>query len=178
MNQGDDLRRLMLLHDLVALEADMARNELAIAQQVQEERRRGRRRDRRYWTRAWPLSRPLLGQYERLMVELREEDVPAFKNFVRMEPRMFQEVLTRLGERIEKKDTWYRKAIPPGLKLAITIRYLATGASYHSLMYNFRVAHNTISLIVRDVCEAIISEFAEEASHSLSRCTRRVATGS
>lgn len=111
MNQGDDLRRLMLLNDFVALEADMARNELAIAQQVQEERRRGRRRDRRYWTRAWLLRRPLLGQYERLMVELREEDVPAFKNFVRMEPRMFQEVLTRLGERIEKK-------------VAITLRYL------------------------------------------------------
>ena len=106
MNQGDDPRRLMLLYDLVALEADMARNELVIAQQVQE--------DRRYWTRAWLLKRPLLGQYERLMVELREEGVPAFKNFVRMESRMFQEVLTRLGDRIE--DTWYRKANPRGLK--------------------------------------------------------------
>ena len=114
MNQGDDPRRLMLLYDLVALEADMARNELVIAQQVQEDRRRGGRRDRRYWTRAWLLKRPLLGQYERLMVELREEGVPAFKNFVRMESRMFQEVLTRLGDRIE--DTWYRKANPRGLK--------------------------------------------------------------
>ena len=93
------------------------------------------------------------------MVELKEEDVAAFKNFVRMETRMFQEVFTRLRDRIEKNDTWYSKATPPpGLKLAITLRHLATGASYHSLMYNFRVAH----YIVRVVCETIIAEFAEE----------------
>ena len=47
------------------------------------------------------------------MVELKEEDVAAFKNFVRMETRMFQEVFTRLRDRIEKNDTWYSKATPP-----------------------------------------------------------------
>ena len=71
-------------------------------------------------------------------------------------------LLNRLGERITKKDTWYRKALNPGLKLAITLRYLATGDSYHSLMYGFRVSHSTISLLFRDVCEAINEEFAAE----------------
>lgn len=64
--------------------------------------------------------------------------------------------------RIKKKDTWFQKALPPALKVAITLRYLATGDSYHSLMYSFRVAHNTISYIIRDVCETIIAEFAED----------------
>ncbi len=50
----------------------------------------------------------------------------------------------------------------PGLKVAITLRYLATGDSYHSLMSNFQVAHNTISSIVRDFCQAIIDEDARE----------------
>ena len=50
----------------------------------------------------------------------------------------------------------------PGLKLAITLRYLASGDNYHSLMYSWRVAHNTISLLVLEVCEAIIAEFADE----------------
>ncbi|MEW8542127.1 MAG: hypothetical protein AB2693_01215, partial [Candidatus Thiodiazotropha sp.] len=104
-------------------------------------------------------------QYERFMVELRDEDMLAFRNFLRVEPTMFNELLNRLGERITKKDIWYRKALDAGLKLAITLRFLATGDSYHSLMYGFRVSHSTISLIVRDVCEAIIEEFAEEVVH-------------
>jgi len=40
------------------------------------------------WVRPWLLRRPILGQYERLMRELSDEDVPAFKNFVRVEPEM------------------------------------------------------------------------------------------
>ena len=78
------------------------------------------------------------------MVELKEEDVSVYLNCVRVEPRMFKELLDRLGPRLEKKDTWCRKALVSGLKLTITLRYLATGDSYKSLMYSFRVAHNTI----------------------------------
>uniref|UniRef100_UPI0035901E0C putative nuclease HARBI1 n=1 Tax=Myxine glutinosa TaxID=7769 RepID=UPI0035901E0C len=100
------------------------------------------------------------------MVELREEDVSAFRNFVRVEPRMFQELLDWLGPRLEKKNTWCRKALVPGLKLAITLRHLTTGDSYKSLMFSFRVAHNTISNIISniivEVCEAILAEYADE----------------
>jgi hypothetical protein len=51
---------------------------------------------------------------------------------------------------------------PPRLNLAITLRHLAAGDSYRSLMYSFTVSHNTIPGIVCDVCEAIIAEYAEE----------------
>ncbi len=74
---------------------------------------------------------------------------------------MFFELVKRLTPRIQKQDTWYRKALQPGLKVAVTLRHLATGDSYHSLMYNFR-AHNTISSIVRSVCQAIIDEYVGE----------------
>ena len=47
------------------------------------------------------------------MTELQNEDLAAFCNFVRMDPAMFQEILTRVGPRIEKFDTWYYKAINP-----------------------------------------------------------------
>ena len=59
---------------------------------------------------------------------------------------MFRELPLRLGPRLDKNDTWYRKAVDPSLKLAITLRYLTTGDSYRTLMYGFRVAHNDISL--------------------------------
>ncbi len=50
----------------------------------------------------------------------------------------------------------------PGLKLAITLRYLATGASYRDLAFAFRVAHNTISLFIPEVCQAIFEEYQAE----------------
>nr|CAI5858980.1 unnamed protein product [Callosobruchus analis] len=43
------------------------------------------------------------------------------------------------------------------MRLAITLRFLATGDSYKSLMYLFQVSYLTISLIVPEVCEAISS---------------------
>ena len=121
-----------------------------------------RRRRRRVWVRPWLLRRPVLGAYEQLMQELRLEDEAAFTNFLRMEPAMFQELVDRVGPRIRRQETWYRKPLEPGLRIAITLRHLASGASYHDLMYSFRVAHNTISLIVAEVCQAIRDEYAVE----------------
>ncbi|XP_034031411.1 protein ALP1-like [Thalassophryne amazonica] len=94
------------------------------------------------------------------MKELELEDPAAFKNFMQMEPAMFQEILQRITPRIEKQDTFWRKALEPGVKLAITIRFLATGDSYKSLMYNVRVHASTICKFIQPVCEAIIAEYS------------------
>jgi len=52
--------------------------------------------------------------------------------------------------------------LEPGLKLVITVRFLATGNSYRSLAFSFRVAFNTISLFVPEVCEVIFEEYRQE----------------
>ena len=49
-----------------------------------------------------------------------------------------------------------------GEKLALTIRYLATGESYTSLSYQFRVGRSTISKFLPEVCRAIQDEFTRE----------------
>ena len=49
-----------------------------------------------------------------------------------------------------------------GLKLVITLRYLATGMSYKSLEFNSRVAHSTVSLFVPAVSQAIYEEYRHE----------------
>ena len=38
---------------------------------------------------------------------------------------MFDELVQRVSPRITKTDTHMRKALSPGLKIAITVRYLA-----------------------------------------------------
>ena len=101
---------------------DVAFLQIAVLQQhllerdVEEARKRQRRRPRRYQTR--PLlaeERRLYGHYARLMEELRVEDPQSFFNYLRMEPAMFDELVQRVGPRIEKLNTKMRKALPPGL---------------------------------------------------------------
>ena len=159
-------RRKLLLH-VIALYHHQTNLNILIAQYVEEERKKNEvhRNARRWWTRPWlmPARRENQGTYANLMVELLEHDPQAYRNFTRVDPALFQELTDRLTPRIEKRSTyWRRKPHPPGLKLAITLRYVASGNDYHSLMYQFRVPHNTISLIVREVCEAIIAEYTEE----------------
>jgi hypothetical protein len=129
---------------------------------AQSRRKRKRNTPRKFWSRPWLLRRTLFGQYEQLMHELAREDVPGFKNFLRIEPELFHELLERVGPRIERCDTFMRKALEPGLRLAITLRYIASGDSYKSLEYGFRVANNSISRIIPETCEAIIAEFQNE----------------
>ena len=152
---------LQLVNDALALDQDILRNRILLERE-QERIRQGAKAPRTMFCRPWLLRREEFGQYHQLMDELRREDVAAFKNFLRVDPLLFQELVDRLTPRIRKKDTWFQKALPPGLKVAITLRHLATGDSYHSLMYYFRVAHNTISYLVKEVCEAIIAEYSDE----------------
>ena len=110
---------------------------------------------RKYWVKPWLTRRLQYGMYHTLMRELERESEGDFVCLMRMEPEMFREILMRVSERIRKQTTKFRKPLEPGLKLAITLRHLATGESCHSLTFAFRVPHNTISLLIRKVCQQI-----------------------
>ena len=55
-----------------------------------------------------------------------------------------------------------RMPIPAEEKLAITLRYLATGETFESLMYQFRVHRTTIAAFIPEVCKAIYETLKEE----------------
>ncbi|XP_013386500.1 putative nuclease HARBI1 [Lingula anatina] len=155
--------RQHLFHATVAqCQHALLMNQTAIA--LIKRRRRRRRRPRRYWVRPW-LSVPRrlqFGNYNQLLQELRLEDESAFHNYLRMEPAMFDEILGRVGPRIAKLNTNFRASLEPGLKLAITLRFLATGDRYTSLQYQYRVSLSAISKFVPEVCRAIREEYKEE----------------
>ena len=125
------------------------------------EEARARRRRRTCWVKPWLQRRVLLGQYDTLMHELMRESHGDFKNYMRTDLDMFREMLARVAPRITKSIE-SRPPIRAGLKLAVTLRFLATGNSYKSLSYDFRVAHNTIALFVPEVCNAIVEEYRLE----------------
>jgi hypothetical protein len=52
--------------------------------------------------------------------------------------------------------------IGPSERLALAIRYLATGETFQSLSFQFRIATTTISQIVMEVCVAIYRVFGNE----------------
>ena len=136
---------------------------LLILQAVKElQKKRRKRKAHSCWVRPWIGRRHLLGLYDRLMVELRSEDPKAFNNFMRMPPEMYDEIVDKLTPALTKPTTNAREPLEPGLKIAITLRHLAAGTKYREMQYAWRVPHNTISKVVREVCAAIILVYTEE----------------
>ena len=46
--------------------------------------------------------------------------------------------------------------IHPAERLTLALRYLATGESFSSLSFQFRISERAISYIVKEVCKAIV----------------------
>jgi len=74
---------------------------------------------------------------------------------LRLGGAQFDALLQLIDGMIKKQDTKMRMAIPTASKLEITLRYLATGDSFKSLEYLFRVPEPTFSLFVPEVFTAI-----------------------
>jgi hypothetical protein len=94
------------------------------------------------------------------MQEMELVDPESFRKMLRVEPQMFYELQERLSDRLRSHSA--RPSISVGLQLAVTLKYLATGVDYQTLMHGFLVAHNSCSKIVKKVCKAIIDEYQEE----------------
>jgi hypothetical protein len=62
-----------------------------------------------------------------------------------------------VGPAVQKKNTNFRHAIGVTERLAKTLRFLATGDSYHSMRHLFKVSTQSVSLIIPQVCEALIN---------------------
>lgn len=112
------------------------------------------RKPRSCWERKW-ISRRIHFGASKLLQELAAEDSESFKNHLRMTEEKFEELLKHVTPAIQKSNTKMRLALPARLKLQITLRYLATGDSFASLQYMYRVPKCTISKFIPQVCDAI-----------------------
>ncbi|KAL4101031.1 hypothetical protein QTP88_021052 [Uroleucon formosanum] len=117
---------------------------------------------RRFWVRPTLQKRNEHG-VNKLLMNLQDDDVglngelrSSFKNFLRMSSHDFENQTNLLVQQLKKNNNW-RCPISVTERLSLTLRFLATGDSYHSLMYQFRISTQSISLIVPEVCEAIIN---------------------
>ena len=163
---GGDYRQQLLLNINLAVNLVLlryVRRQQLEAQPPLQPAPRPRRRRRRYWVSPLLREERRFGQgwYQNLMQEMQLEEIGDFKNFLRLTPEMFNELLQGLRPVIQKKDTNYRKAIPPEVRLAATLRYLATGCSTHDLKYGFRLGRSTATTIIAETCAAIVDVFMD-----------------
>ena len=163
-NEEDAELAILLYAYMVAVDKKKHLQQKALEpRRVGERERRIRRRS--CWVRPWLSAdrRHQLGHYSQLLNrELRCEDVCTYSNYVRMPPDLFDEVLGRITPGIEKKSTRLREPLSPGLRLALTLRHLATGDKYPSLSYAFRCSRSSICHIVPEVCKAIVEAYKDE----------------
>ncbi|VEN58845.1 unnamed protein product [Callosobruchus maculatus] len=127
----------------------------ALVVYLKKRRNNNTRIKRRQWSRKWLQRRHGRGTLALLNTELRTEDPDAYKNFLRLDPAQFATLLNLVENDIKKQDTFMRESISAEHKLNVTLRFLATGETYRSLMYSTRIHESTISKFVPEVCRAI-----------------------
>lgn len=91
------------------------------------------------------------GDSDNLIVMLKTTDPALYFNFLRMNANIFEDLFSIVGPGIEKQ-LCVREPISARTRLEICLRYLASGDSMKSVGYAFRVAPNTVSHIVHEVC--------------------------
>ncbi|KAK9955975.1 hypothetical protein ABG768_015812 [Culter alburnus] len=92
----------------------------------------------------WIVQRQAQGAFPNLCRKLELQETFEFKNFAQLFPTQFH-----------RKNTNYQDCISVGERLMITLRFLATGESFKSLSYQFRVGMYTIQQFVPETCVAI-----------------------
>ena len=110
---------------------------------------------KRRWMKEW-LKRRNEYTHENILKDLRLSEPSDFQNFLRLDTTSFDELLKVITPRIEKRNTTIRDAIPPGQRLSITLRYLATGNTFEDLKFTSAVSPLSIGVIVMETCTALI----------------------
>ncbi|XP_074039919.1 uncharacterized protein [Leptinotarsa decemlineata] len=118
--------------------------------------RKKNKRDKRWWVKQLYKSREIYSG-STLLEDLKFQEISGqFQNFVRMSSQDFELLINMIGPKITKLNTRMRMAVPVKERLAITLRFLATGDSYTSMQYLFKVSKQLISSIVPETCRALI----------------------
>ena len=72
-----------------------------------------------------------------------------------MTPNRFEHLVTLVAPLIEKRTTRFREPISASQRLALTLRFLATGESQQSVSFRYRVGKATVCKIVSETSLAI-----------------------
>ena len=86
--------QMLLYLEITAVMLEMEQTLIQLlALYIEKAIKKKKRKLRAYWTRRWISKRARYGMYENLMQELANEDLPAYKNFIRINRDMYNGLL-------------------------------------------------------------------------------------
>ncbi|XP_054603133.2 uncharacterized protein [Nothobranchius furzeri] len=112
------------------------------------------RRRSRFWVHPLNQQRRSQGDFYHLVAELRL-DSQRHHQYFRMSAEKMDELLSLVGPELRRQSTSFRAAIEPKQRLAVGIRFLASGDSFVSLAFSYRLGQTTVRNSVHMVCAAI-----------------------
>ena len=114
-------------------------------------------------TRDWVKRRREKGYFNNIVKELRLEDRVGFREMFRMDVSDFENVLAKISDLIEPKERLGgTEPIKSDERLGLTLRFLATGETFRSLSFQFRISLHAVSYIVKGCCDAIVERMSSE----------------
>ncbi|KAK5640190.1 hypothetical protein RI129_011001 [Pyrocoelia pectoralis] len=113
-------------------------DEITMIELVVALKNREKRRQRKVWMKTWLEKRPSHGCGE-LFRQLTTAPND-YRNFLRMDEQLFQQLVALVSPLIKEQDTNMRKAISPADRLAVTLRFLATGNSFEDMKFSSCIA--------------------------------------
>ena len=110
---------------------------------------------REVWVNDLYLKRDEYSFYNAVLPMLINNNQVNSRDLLRFEHDSFLCLVHQLTPALQKKSK-FRKSLSPGFKVAVLLKFLAHGESYSCLRFSALVAKNTLSVIIPEVCSAII----------------------
>lgn len=123
----------------------------AVIHNVENKKRKYAKKN--YWVAPIFENRKEKSFYFASIPELKLEDL-RFHNYFRMSATQLEKLLEIVGANLQKQDV-VRESISPAERLALTLRYLASGDSMTSMSYQYLVGVTTTSNIIKETCAVI-----------------------
>ena len=97
--------------------------------------------------------------FQRTLTQQHSQDL---KDYIRLDKSHFDHLVDKLSTRLLKDDTQMRESIKPDEMCYLTLHYLASGETFRSLAFQFRVGRITVVRIINEVTMVIIEELGPE----------------
>uniref|UniRef100_A0A3B3SD89 DDE Tnp4 domain-containing protein n=1 Tax=Paramormyrops kingsleyae TaxID=1676925 RepID=A0A3B3SD89_9TELE len=115
---------------------------------------RRKQKSRRWYIRPINRSRQQNGEFFSLVLPMRDIDEEKHREYFRMSPKVFDELLRRIRPHIEHNQT-HSDPIGSAQRLAVTLRFLTTGMSYRALAASYKLGSATVGRVISEVSQVI-----------------------